>query len=314
MSGTNYISILLVLFSLFSTQLIGQRLSDWSMNDAMFFTVNPAFVARAPSLELGLTHGRRWRKLKSSPTQSDLGLIIPFPKERMGLGLHLFTEEAGPFKSNGLAVSYAYQMPLTKEGEDRLSLGTSIRLMHIAFDQDHLLAAESGDPLLGGIDGNRFVPPALSVGFHYQTGIPQYGNPVQFVIAASMAKFLPFQDRFNTLSFDRSLQWYGLFGLEIAASQSVLITPNILVSQIGGEVTNYALRIKAAYQQLGWVMTQYSKAGFLTTQLGINVGAGFAIDDVVEVSGSNSWNFSSLEGQLGNSLTFAITYRKAILR
>ena len=109
-----YISSILLLMCLSAVQLSGQRLSDWSMNDAMFFTVNPAFVALAPSLELGLTHGRKWRKLRSSPTQSDLGLILPFTNERMGVGVHLFTEEAGPFKSNGLALSYAYQMPFAK--------------------------------------------------------------------------------------------------------------------------------------------------------------------------------------------------------
>ena len=52
-------------------------------------------------------------------------------------------------------------------------------------------------------------------------------------------------------------------------------------------------------------MTQYSKAGFLTTQLGINLGCGFCgTEDVIELSGSNSWNFGSLSGQIGNSLTF----------
>ena len=292
--------------------LQAQQSVDWSMNDAMFFVVNPAYTAMVPSLTASLTHGRKWQKLQSSPTQSDLGVIIPFTNERMGVGAHLFSEEVGPLKTNGIALSYGYHFPLQKSGQDRLSLGASIRLMHLSFDQNHLIVGNAGDQLLGNVEGNRLVPPALSVGFHYQTGMAQYGTPVQFVFAGSISKLLPFQDRFNSFSIDRNFQWYGLAGLEIAASERILITPSLLLSDINQATINYGLRIKAAYSKLGWVMTQYSKAGFLTTQLGINLGAGFSMDDAIELSGSNSWNFGSLSGQIGNSLTFGLTYRKGI--
>ena len=95
-------------------------------------------------------------------------------------------------KSNGISFSYGYHFPLQKSGLDRLSLGASIRLMHLTFDQDHLIVGETGDQLLGNVDGNRLVPPALSIGFHYQTGVAQYGTPVQFVFAGSISKIASF--------------------------------------------------------------------------------------------------------------------------
>jgi len=310
MQRTSFIWLLVLMIGM--PGLHAQIRLDWSMNDAMFFTVNPAYSALAPALTAGLTHARKWQNLRSSPTQSVLGLLVPFTNERMGIGLNLFSEEEGPLNNNGVSFSYAYKMPLQKSGQDQLALGASLRLMHVAFDQDHLNAADHGDPLLSDIDGNRLVPPSFSIGFHYQTGTPQYGSPVQFVFAGSMSRFVPFQDRFNTLSFGRTLQWHGLIGLEIAASQRILITPSLLLSDIGQNVVNYGLRIKAGYSKLGWAMMQYSKAGFLTTQLGIILGAGFSTDDVIELSGSNSWNFGTLAGQIGNSLTFGLTYRKAV--
>ena len=140
---------------------------------------------------------------------------------------------------------------LQKDGEDRLALGTSMRLMHIAFDRNHLLAAETADQLLSDIDGNRFVPPTLSIGFHYRTGTPKYGNPVQFIFAGSLAKFLPFQDRFNTLTFDRATQWYGLMGLEIAASNNVFVQPSMLISRIGRRCNQLCFACESGLQPIG---------------------------------------------------------------
>ena len=310
MRPLKYISILLGLMT--GSALSAQQMNEWSVNDAMFFTTNPAFAALPSTLEVGITHGRKWQRLRSSPVQSNVGFLLPFSEARMGLGIHLFSEKAGPFKTNGISASYAYHMPLLKHGEDKLALGASIRLMHVAFDQDHLIANDLGDGLLADIDGNRFVPPVLSAGFHYQTGTPGYGSPVQFVFAGSLAKFLPFQDRFNTLSFDRGMQWHGLLGMQISASEKILVAPSLLLNHSVGELTNYALRVNVHLKQLGWLMTQYSKAGFLTTQIGLNIGAGFATEDLIELSISNNWNLTPLEGRLGNSLTFGLTYRKAI--
>ncbi len=288
-----------------------QQLNDWPVNDQFFYTVNPAYAAIVPSLTAGISHARKWQRLQSSPTQSMLGLMMPFNNERMGLGGQLFSEETGPFRVNGMQLSYGYRIPLHQFRQNQLSLGMSIRLMHIAFDQDHFIAADQ-DNLLTDVEGNRFVPPSLTVGFHYQTGEPYYADPVQLEIAGSAARFLPFQSRFNTLSFDRPFQWYGLFGLNIWASDQVTISPALFFSDIERTGLNYALRIKAAYGSLGWAMTQYSKAGFLVTQLGFNIGGGWTTDDAISVSASNSWNFGSLSDQVGNSLTFGLVYQKAI--
>lgn len=304
--------IFIALLSFWGFEVSAQFTSDWALNDAMFFRVNPAFVAIPSSLSAGISHARKWRNLSSSPTQSNLGLILPFTNERMGIGVNLFSEETGPFKNNGMALSYAYHMPLQKSGQDRLSLGAAVHLRHIAFDPNHLLAAEEGDPLLGNIEGNRFVPPSLSVGFHYLTGTVGHGTPVQFVFAGSISQFIPFQSRFNSLSFDLPFQWHGLIGLEVAASEKVRITPMLLLNQSAKNVTNYGLRVKTSYSNLGWVMAQYSKAGFLSTQLGVNLASGLTTNDVIELSGTNTWAFGFVNGELGNGLTIAMTYRKSI--
>ena len=287
---------------------------DWPINATMFFTINPAYTAAAASLTGTVMHARKWHNVKSSPSQSGLGILLPFTNDRMGVGGHLFSEEAGPFKSNGLALSYGYQIPLAMAEQDLLSIGMSIRLMHIAFDQNHLTASEPSDDLLFGIEDNKIVPPSFAAGFRYITGTPDYDDPVQLEIAGSITRVFPFQDRFNTVSFNRSFQWYGLFSLNIATSEKITISPTLLLNDVGQHVFNYAVRLKTAYAPYGWLMAQYSKAGFFTTQLGLNLGASWNSDDLIEVSASHSWYSGTLSAQIGNSITVALTLKKAITK
>lgn len=287
-----------------------QAIRDWPVQDFMNFTVNPAMTVEHTNLSVGLTHGRKWRQIQSSPTQSNLGVVIPFRDQKMSIGSQIFSEGVGPFSTVGALVSYGYKFHISKSQRDELALGLSARFMHVKFDQDHFISSQPGDNILDGVEGNQFVPPSFSVGFSYNSGDPEYGNPVQMRLAGSLGRFLPFEDRFNTVSFDRVYQWYGLAGLDIYASEYFRIRPSLLVSAVEQRDVNYGFRIKAEHQRFGWLMAQYTKAGFLITQLGVNIKLG-SLGDRLQLSASNGWFFGTVSGQLGNSFTFGIIYHRA---
>ncbi len=289
--------------------LDAQPLRDWPINDFLKFTVNPAYTVESSSLSIGLNHARKWKDVNSSPTQSNLGVLIPFSGQSMGIGTQVFNESVGPFASTGAQVTYGYKFRLSKKTNDQLALGLGARFMHIRFDQEHFISADEGDELLYDIDGNRFVPPSLSVGFNYQSEEAQYGNPVQLKLSGSVSRFLPFEDRFNTVSFERVLQWYGLAGLNIAAGTHFRIEPSFLVSAVEKSTTNYGLRVKAEHLKFGWLMMQYTKSGFLVSQLGINIR--LQNGDLLQLNGSNGWFFGTVSNQLGNSFSFGMTYQFA---
>jgi hypothetical protein len=152
----------------------------------------------------------------------------------------------------------------------------------------------------------------MNIGFKYTTGEADYYHPVQLVFAASAYRFLPFEDRFNSLSIDHVLQWYGLVGLKIAATESVLIEPGLFLSNLDKSVFNYAFRVKASMKNYGWLMTQFSKAGFLTTEIGFKLGELEHTGEVFRLSIGNSWYFGTLATQIGNSLTFGLSYLRPL--
>lgn len=290
--------------------LLGQINSEWPNQDYLFFTINPAMTADVEGIFLGLAHGRRWSKIRSSPSQSQVGLQVPFKKQQMALGAHIFSDKVGPLAGNGVDLSYAYKIKTGRGEKEALSLGLSIRLMQLAFEKDHLVAAHEDDPLFANINDRTFVPPALNIGVKYSTGEADFYNPVQLVVAASANRFLPFEDRFNSFSFERHLQWHGLLGLNIAANQKILIEPGVYMSKLDQSFLNYAFRVKTSLKSIGWLMTQFSKAGFLTTQIGINFRESSRSGDVFRLSVGNSWYFGTLSTQLGNSVTFGLSYTR----
>ena len=304
--------LLLLCFLLDYFGLFAQVNISWPNQEYMFFTVNPAMTADVDAFSIGVTHGRRWSRIKSSPSQSGLGMRLPFKEQKMGLGAHIFSDKVGPLAGNGVDLSYAYRISTGLSYSDQLALGMSIRLMQLRFDQNHLIASVEEDFLIDNIDPKEFVPPSLNIGFKYTSGVADYAHPVQMIFAASANRFLPFEDRFNTLSLDRPLQWHGLFALQIAASSSVLVEPGLFMSNVDKTAFNYAFRVKTSFENLGWIMAQISKAGFLTTQIGVDLGDPGRTGSLVRLSVGNSWYFGTLAAQLGNSVTFGFSYHRPI--
>ncbi|MDH3649099.1 MAG: PorP/SprF family type IX secretion system membrane protein [Saprospiraceae bacterium] len=297
-----------VIISLSILSVNAQTISDWSNDEFLFFSTNPAYTTEATDLSVGVNHARKWENISSSPVQSNLAALIPFSNLKMGMGGTIFSDQIGPFSTVGMGISYSYKLPISRRGTDYLALGMSAKLMHIQFDQTHFVATDEFDDLLTDVEGNKFVPPVFSVGFLYRSGTPNSMNPVQMHAGMAVTRFFPFQDRFNTLAFDRIYQWFGTAGLSIAIADDVILEPTILLSDIDRNLLNLGFRVKADFQRLGWIMTQYSKAGFLVTQLGAHVGKNWGRGYHLEISGTNSWHFGTISSQLGSSLGFSVAF------
>ncbi len=304
--------ILLTVFGVcLLTWLSAQSDQDWPLVEDINFTINPAMTVDANDLKVVMTHAKKWRRISSSPTQSGISVLMPFANENMGWGAQVFSESVGPFQTAGGRLSYGYKIQLSSRRADHLALGLSARIMHMRFDHDHLISQDVTDPLLSDIETSGLVPPAFSTGFSYVTGVPTYTHPVQFKIAGAASRILPFEDRFGSFSLERSFRIHGLVGMKIAASSSTFIEPSAMYSHLKHRPSNITFRLKALRSRVGWLMTQYERSKVLTTQLGFNLGLGAANIDVIQVSFSNAWYLGAINGQLGNSFTFGVTYQRA---
>jgi hypothetical protein len=129
---------------------------------------------------------------------------------------------------------------------------------------------------------------------------------VQFILAASMTRVVPFGERFATAQLDERQFYYGLAGMTIFASDRLELEPTLLWSMTESGNRQFGLRVKSTHTDFGWLMAQYVRSAFFTTQLGIPldiVGKG-----ALELSLTYGWYFGTISKQLGNSFTLGVTY------
>lgn len=282
--------------------------NEWPDEPFMAYTINPAQATDLTSLTFVAAHSRRFRNLKSSPTQSHLGAIIPWQDQAMAIAAHVFSEKIGPFNQSGLDLSYAYRIKTALNPGDFLSMGLSLRLTELRFSHDHLLATQEDDHLLADMPSAGIMPPSMRVGFNYESGLPDMANPVQFRFGVAASHFLPFEDRFNSFTLDRDFYWHARFGLSAVTFDQITFEPEILINKTEELPSNFVLRLQTIHQEMGWVMGQYSKTGILTFQLGIYLG--LVDSDSIRLSINNSWYLGKIHTSLGNSLGVGILYSK----
>jgi type IX secretion system PorP/SprF family membrane protein len=297
---------LLLLFILKGIALHGQVYATWPNRNFLSFTINPALATKAESVTFGLAHSRRWSHLSSSPTLSNLAALFPFENEKMVLGAQVFTDEVGPLAVTGVDLAYGYKIKTGWLSTDKFSVGLSFRLMQIRFDPEHLNSTII-DPLIAGIGGKYVAPPSVSIGVSYSTGDLDQNSPIQMMIALSVRRQLYYEGRFGSRSLDQGTHWHSMVGLEIRTSEDVTILPSFLTNDLSRATANSAFRMRTIHHKYGWVMMQYSKAGFLTTELGTELGLSRR-GARMRVSASNGWYFGNLAGQLRSSVSLGLSF------
>jgi type IX secretion system PorP/SprF family membrane protein len=287
---------------------MSQVSAEWPDEPFMTSIINPADIVDLTSLTFIASHSRRFRNLKSSPTQSHLGVVMPWHDQKMALSAHVFSEKIGPFNQNGIDLSYAYRIKTALTQSDFLSIGLTLRLTELRFSHNHLLLIHEDDPFLDDIISGGIMPPSLRVGFSYQSGLADLANPVQFRLGLVASRFLPFEDRFKAFGLQRVFSWHTRFGLSVFTSDQITIEPEILISKSEGLSSHFIVRIQTIHENLGWIMSQYSNTGILTLQLGIHLGS---INlNKIKLSINNSWFLGKLNATLGNSLGLGFLYSK----
>ena len=305
---TFFFSLLILKVNLSS----GQVQQTWPILQSESFTVNPSLLSEDAVIIMA-NHHRRWRNVRSSPKVSSFTVQLPFKNQKMSWGIQVSDDKVGPFSSNGIKLAYAYGFPLGRAKTDRLTLGLSGRLLRIDVDHQHFIVNNESDPTIANIDGRSILPPAIAAGFNYSTTPPDYAHPVQFNLGLSINQFLPIEHRFNSFSLERLTQFYGHLGLNISLDPDFHLKPSILIDATERSQTNYAIRLNGSFKKFGWLMIQYSKSGYLTSQLGFHFDASGNAGGKFQLSASNSWYFGNISGELGNGLMLSFAYVKSVL-
>ena len=89
-------------------------------------------------------------------------------RERIGLGLSLFSDRNGPATSRGINLAYAYHLPLEHA---RLSLGISGSAEQRILDETVFRPTDPGDPVLTGVKESYLLFNAAFGAYYYSPGL-----------------------------------------------------------------------------------------------------------------------------------------------
>lgn len=112
---------------------------------------NPALAGMDERLIINLGYRNQWRVIPGSPvTQS---LTADYRIDKVGMGLNVYSDNAGLIRRTRLMGSYAYHLPLNAENQS-LHFGISLGLLSEKLDNENIVA-DPNDVLADAFNSRR---------------------------------------------------------------------------------------------------------------------------------------------------------------
>lgn len=280
--------------------------AGYAQQDAMFtkymfnsLIFNPAYAGSKDYMSVGILHRTQWAGFEGAPTTQSVTLHSPLRNERVGVGFSLINDEIGPTNSFGANLSYAYRIPVGKNG-GKFSIGLQGGIENYRARLTELDLEDQGDIVFG--DNVNIWNPNFGVGLFYYTRNFYAGVSCPHLIEYEL---LPQNQQSGggptTAIYARNYRhYYFTMGTAIPLKgDNLIFKPSILVKNVGidksfssdeafvnvGAPTEFDLDLSLLFQQTFWIGTSF-RAGLQS--FGSNAKTSYDSADVWF-----SWNMSN---------------------
>lgn len=186
--------------------------------------VNPGYAGSREVLSGVAIYRNQWVGINGSPETESFSLHGPLRDKRVGLGIQLYHDKAGPLQNTGLLATYAYWIPL---GKYKLSLGLQGTIYHLRVDWDEINVEDKTDEAFSGNNAFKIIPDAnFGAYFHGQ----------RFYLGASVVHLI--ENKFKLDDFNRDdvarffRHYYLMSGVVFKVSQNTDFRPSILMKYV----------------------------------------------------------------------------------
>ncbi|MEO8760770.1 MAG: type IX secretion system membrane protein PorP/SprF [Bacteroidia bacterium] len=275
--------IITLIISLFSLGMFAQQDAAFSMYFFNPLYINPAYAGSREVFSGALVGRNQWAAMPGAPVSQALSIHSAIPNSRVGLGLQIYNDKAGPVKNTGITLTYAYHLPLNSKTKLSFGLSGMVNNVRIAYDQ--ISIQDQNDHSFVGNPTSTWVPDANAGLYLYRS---------RFYCGLSVNHLI--QSKFNITNgaandaakFYR--QFYFTSGVVIPISKSVDLRPSVLLKYVQaapllGEVDATFIFFKRLY-----------------------VGAGYRTDKRVNLNGMDNMVIGILQFEILNSLRIGYSY------
>ena len=254
------------------TLLLLGALTAQAQQDPMFtkymfnsLSFNPAYAGSKDHATINLLHRTQWWGIDGAPTTQSLTMHTPLKNERVGVGFSLVNDKIGPTNGLNLNVSYAYRIPMGKNG--KLSVGLQGGVTNWRADWTKLNIETPGDPPFG--TNVNWWKPNIGAGLYYYNknfytglGVPRI---IEYDLIPNRTDQLPIYAKQVRHYF------YTIGGAIPLSGNALIFKPSLLVKasapdsrlardtsfQRVGSPTEFNIDLSLFFQETLWVGTSF---------------------------------------------------------
>lgn len=180
--------------------------------------VNPAHAGSTEKNEVMLIHRQQWIGLEGAPKSFFLNANLHV-KEKSGVGLNGFFDQAGPVSIQAFSGDYSYHTQLNENWT--MSSGVRMGMANVSVDFSGLRLVHSGD---------ESFATNLSTGLKFNTGWGlSFSNQKGSFLSVSMPRIIKYNFGENSGAYKDVAYIYAMIGSQFTLSQNFQISPSILV-------------------------------------------------------------------------------------
>jgi len=217
-----FATVVIVLCSLLAD---AQQDAGFSMYFFNPLYINPAYAGSRETLSGTLVTRNQWIGMQGAPSTQSLTIHSALPGVRVGLGLQIYNDQAGPMHNTGISLTYAYHLPVNDK--TTLSFGITGMLNNISIGWSSINIEKPADPAFTGNAATSWVGDA---------GAGMYLYKSRFYLGLSVNHLL--QSRFglthapgaDLAKFYR--QYYLTSGFVVPVSETIDFRPSLLAKYV----------------------------------------------------------------------------------
>lgn len=158
--------IIIVLLGFLSVVMQAQQDPNFSLYFFNPMNFNPGYVGSREVYSGTLTHRSQWIEIPDAPTTQFLHFHHRVPETRVGIGLHVHNDMAGPWRNTGFGLTFAYHIPFSETAHLAFGLSGILNNVHIKFEK--IAVEDQTDPSFANNGNSKWVPDA-SAGLYFYT-------------------------------------------------------------------------------------------------------------------------------------------------
>lgn len=250
--------------------------------------INPALAGFTKDHEISLIHRQQWMGLEGAPKSFFLNASFR-AKQKSGIGLNGFIDQAGPVKIQSFSGDYSYHTQLNEQW--RLSSGVRLAAANVSVDLSSLRLVHTND---------ESFATNISSGVKFNTGWGiRFSNQKGSFLSVMMPRLIKYNFGESSGAYKDVAYLYGMLGTKWAISPNFSLAPSLLLRAAGDAPLSVDVNLVSTIGSRLDVGVHVRLKDSVGGRLGIQISEGICLGYVYEMPTTTLSLLSSQTHELG---------------